>query len=349
VSEATLISYAQNGEDVVLWRALGHVREGRYVDVGACDPVDLSVTKALYDRGWRGVDIDAVPAYVDRLQRARPDNEVVLAAITDREVDTITLHELVGTGLSTLVDETAEAHERAGFQRRDITVPAMSLDAVCEQSKIVGAELHVLKVDVEGAEAEVLRSFDLRRWKPWVVLVEATQPLSTEPAFEDWDPMLTEAGYTFTLFDGVSRYYVAKEHSELGDRLSYPACSLDDYVPVRQHQLDVRVDELTADVTASRQEANRWRNEAVGYWARAVAQVQSSEDAAQAARREADRLRAQVAKVRERLAEAREDRRRLRERVKRLTARINELEHEPPGVGGARGRLRATVKKVTGA
>ena len=34
----TFVSYAQNGEDVVLWRALSHVENGFYVDVGAADP-----------------------------------------------------------------------------------------------------------------------------------------------------------------------------------------------------------------------------------------------------------------------------------------------------------------------
>lgn len=31
----TFISFAQNYEDVMLWRALGQVKDGFYVDVGA--------------------------------------------------------------------------------------------------------------------------------------------------------------------------------------------------------------------------------------------------------------------------------------------------------------------------
>ena len=46
------VSYAQNREDVLLSRVLpGPV--GSYIDVGAADPVELSVTKWFYDRGWR--------------------------------------------------------------------------------------------------------------------------------------------------------------------------------------------------------------------------------------------------------------------------------------------------------
>ena len=55
---AVFISYAKNLEDVVLWRALGEIERGTYVDVGSTHPVRDSATFALYRQGWR---------------RARPD------------------------------------------------------------------------------------------------------------------------------------------------------------------------------------------------------------------------------------------------------------------------------------
>lgn len=53
-----IISYAQNFEDVMLWRALGHIEKGFYVDVGAGDPKLESVTKLFYDMGWNGINIE---------------------------------------------------------------------------------------------------------------------------------------------------------------------------------------------------------------------------------------------------------------------------------------------------
>jgi FkbM family methyltransferase len=341
-----MISCAQNGEDVVLWRALGHVTGGRYVDVRACDPVHLSVTKAVYGRGWRGIDIDPVPEHARRLLGARPGNEVVRAAITDRPGPTVELNEMVGTGLSTLVRETAEEHERAGFRRRSIEVPAATMDSVCEQSHLLEGELHLVKIDFEGAESEVLRSFDLRRWKPWVVLVEATRPLSTEPAHEGWDPLLIDAGYIFTMFDGLSRHYVSPEHPEFVARLSYPACVLDDFVTVRSHELGVRVDALQRHVD-TKSEVTRWRDDALNYWANSVAQVQVSEERSERMRAEAQRARRQLVRVRGTLQEVREDRNRLRGRVRALAERIEERERRSrSGVRSARGRVGAALKKV---
>jgi hypothetical protein len=67
----TFVSYARNGEDVLLNRVFAAADDGFYLDFGAADPVDGSVTKALYDRGWSG--INAVPkAAFARLAAARP-------------------------------------------------------------------------------------------------------------------------------------------------------------------------------------------------------------------------------------------------------------------------------------
>ena len=53
-----LVSYAQHGEDIVLWRAFRNQKTGTYVDVGAFDPTYDSVTRLFYERGWRGINID---------------------------------------------------------------------------------------------------------------------------------------------------------------------------------------------------------------------------------------------------------------------------------------------------
>lgn len=53
-----MISYAQNFEDVMLWRALKHVKKGFYVDVGAWSPDNDSVTRFFYENGWHGINIE---------------------------------------------------------------------------------------------------------------------------------------------------------------------------------------------------------------------------------------------------------------------------------------------------
>jgi hypothetical protein len=94
------ISYAQNYEDVILWRALRDVEKGFYVDVGAADPQEWSVTRAFYDRGWSGINIEPLDEYFDKLTQARP-RDINLRVALGRAAGRRTLHTIAGTGLST--------------------------------------------------------------------------------------------------------------------------------------------------------------------------------------------------------------------------------------------------------
>jgi len=349
VPEEPLVSYAQNGEDVVLWRVLGHVEDGVYVDVGGWDPDEDSVTRLFYERGWRGIDIEPVPDFAAKFRRRRPHNEVVEAVITDQGTDEVVLHRFGTSGLSTVKDELAERHVEAGLAGEDIAVPARRLDDVLGGSSLVGDTIHFLKIDVEGAEAQVVRSVDLQRWRPWVLVIEATEPNSVASSHEEWEPLVLAAGYTFALFDGLSRFYVSPDHPELLERASYPACTLDGYVPVELAELRAGVAGHERELAEARDQAMRWRTQAVTYWANAMARAQAEAEATHRAKRQVERLRGQLAQVRRNLQDVREDRRRLRARAKQLAARLEELEQQQePGARPARQRLRTAVQKVRG-
>ena len=267
VTPAPFVSYAQNGEDVVLWRALGGVSAGRYVEVGANHPRDDSVTRAFYDRGWSGITIEPVPYFADLQRAERPRDHLVQAAITNTGRGQITLHVVPGTGLSTIVDAVSDRHADAGIDHVDLLVPTLRLDDVLAESGRAGEEIHFMLIDVEGAERDVLQSVDLRRWRPWVLVVEATEPNSTVTTHSEWEPGLIAQGYQYCLFDGVSRFYVADEKADrLRAALSYPACVLDNY----------QTPSLTAAMRERRvllQQIAHWRTIALTGWADAVSQA----------------------------------------------------------------------------
>ena len=68
VVSTTFESFSQNGEDVVLWRALHDVGKGRYIDVGANHPELFSVSMGFYQRGWSGITVEPDPAFA-QMQR----------------------------------------------------------------------------------------------------------------------------------------------------------------------------------------------------------------------------------------------------------------------------------------
>ena len=72
-----------------------------------------------------------------------------------------------------------------------------------------------LKVDVEGAEPDVLLNGDWQSYRPRVIVVEALAPYTLAPAWEAWEPFLGKHGYRYVMFDSLNRYYLAEEASEL--------------------------------------------------------------------------------------------------------------------------------------
>ncbi len=273
ITAATFTSYAQNGEDVVLNRVLGGITDGTYIDVGANHPRIDSVSRSFYERGWSGLEVDANPTFEQLFRDERPRDVFIHAAITDTDQAEVTFHVVEGTGLSTLVDSISTEHTKSGLIVTDVTVPALRLDAAIERAKLGNRDIHFLLIDTEGAELEVLRSIDFDLYRPWILVVEATAPGSTAQRHDSWEQLVLDAGYEFCLFDGLSRFYVARERSEgLAHSLSYPVCVFDDYVkagerPVLQENQELkaelaeirgRLEQAVGDVIAIRHSSS-WR------------------------------------------------------------------------------------------
>lgn len=298
----SFVSSAQNGEDVVLWRALHDVGVGRYVEVGANHPTVDSVSRAFYDRGWSGVCVEPLPTFAASFRAARPRDTVVEAAVVDTHEPTVVLNAIQGTGLSTIVDSIGGAHGEQGWEVQRIEVPARRLDDVLAEHAPEG-DLHFLLVDTEGAEASVLATLDLARWRPWVLVIESTAPNSTRQTHGGWEPGVLAGGYEFCLFDGLSRFYVAAEHADrLRDRLSYPACALDDYVTRRDREQVEALATQEREHARLRSEIVRWRGTVLERWAEAAQAAVASPGAGGHPGQEAARLRAELGALQETLS-----------------------------------------------
>lgn len=224
------LSYAQNNEDVLLWRALGDVdpASGFYIDVGASDPVEHSVTKAFYDAGWRGINIEPLPAHAAAFAEQRP-RDLNLAIAAGSAEGSLTLYDVPAVrGWASPDPAVAAMHRAAGHAVAELTVPVRPLAAVCAEH--VRGPIHFLKIDVEGFEGEVLRGMDFGRWRPWVLVIEATLPNSRATCHEGWEHLVTGHGYRFAWFDGLNRYYVAPEHAALLRHFGIQPNVFDDYI-----------------------------------------------------------------------------------------------------------------------
>ena len=211
----------------MLYRALRDVDNGFYIDVGGMDPVIASVTKAFYERGWHGINIEPSEEYSQKLQSERP-RDINLATAVGREPGSICFYEVEHTGDSTTNPEYAQRRLLAGCQVTRREVPCTTLDRICADYGV--ATVHFLKIDVEGSERGVLEGFSFEAIRPWLVVVEATEPNSEREIFAEWEDLLLRRGYRFIYFDGLNRFYAAEEHADLARHFSRPPNWFDQYV-----------------------------------------------------------------------------------------------------------------------
>jgi FkbM family methyltransferase len=256
------ISYAQNYEDVILWRALRDVRQGFYVDIGAADPEELSVTRAFYDRGWSGVNVEPLDEYFEKLKQARPRDTNLKVAV-GREAGIRTLYAIAGTGLSTFDPKIAARHQASGFQVCEIFVPVLTLAKILEDSP-TSPFIHFLKIDVEGAEAEVLEGLNLDRVRPWIIIIEATEPFSTVSTRDMWEQLITDRGYGLAYFDGLNCFYVADEVAALKERLAVPPNFFDDFVRFPEWAIRQEAAKLEQELVSVRANTETIRKESAG-------------------------------------------------------------------------------------
>lgn len=232
----SFLSYAQNFEDVILWRALKETKDGFYIDVGANSPLHDSVTRAFYERGWHGINIEADRDCFDELKEHRP-RDTNLQAFASNEPGVIPFFHICNeTGLSTFDPRIAAGHRAAGYELEERTVPMVTLNHIIELH--APPVIHFLKIDVEGAEKLVLQGIDLSRFRPWVIVVESTLPNSQTPSHDSFEPLLTGAGYQFCYFDGLNRFYVCDEQFEqLAPQIAVPPNAFDGIVRQAEHNL----------------------------------------------------------------------------------------------------------------
>lgn len=201
------VYYGQNREDLILWAFFKDQEKGFYVDVGAHHPVDDSVTKLFYLKGWRGINVEPQIEQFKLLNNDRKEDINLNIGISDSPGE-LKLRSYESSGLSTFSevqkDELSGRIDDPGTSRyKEYSVKVDTLKNIFKKHKV--KKIHFMKVDVEGYEYNVLKGNDWSVFRPEVLCIEA------DHVHKDWRPILEASNYVFAFFDGLNEYYVSKE------------------------------------------------------------------------------------------------------------------------------------------
>lgn len=248
---SVFVSYSANHEDVLLNRIFEKRTSGFYIDVGAAHPMYENDTKALYDRGWSGINIEPNITFYEVLAIERPRDNNLNIAISDT-TGLLIFFEVKNTGLSTCdPDEAARARDK-GFEIFERQVQTETLRDLLEN--IRPPRIDLLKIDVEGFEPNVIRSNDWNRYRPNVILVEATFPETPIRRPDVVGPLLERVGYHRVYFDGLNDYYLENDFVAPEGAFDTPPNIFDRFMPRAHAQLSQERDFLQEETTNLKRE-----------------------------------------------------------------------------------------------
>jgi FkbM family methyltransferase len=167
-------SYSQEGEDMILNRMLGAQQSGFYVDVGAHHPFRFSNTYFFYKKGWRGINIDAMPGSMKLFNQFRSEDINLELPISDTKemLNYYMFNDPALNGFSKELSELRHKQNDNFFIEKEVPLQTHTLAGVLDTHLKKDTIIDFLNVDVEGLDFQVLRSNNWLKYKPKIIMVE---------------------------------------------------------------------------------------------------------------------------------------------------------------------------------
>jgi FkbM family methyltransferase len=165
-------SYSQEGEDMILRRIFQDRDRGFYVDVGAHHPKHLSNTYYFYQKGWTGINIDAMPGSMRLFRKYRPRDINVEAAVANEDAER-TFFIFNGPAVNSFDEQLSRSRESESLRiTQTAQLRTRTLASILQEHLPAGTVIQFLSVDVEGLDLQVLQSNNWQFFRPEWIAVE---------------------------------------------------------------------------------------------------------------------------------------------------------------------------------
>ena len=163
-------SYSNWGLDMLADDFFKNKSKGAYIDVGCHHPFLNNNTYKLYKRGWRGINIDLDFNTIEMFNFFRGYDLNIEAAVsnTHGEKEFYFFHNR--SAINTL-------SEKSGIKAKEVKkIKTITLNSIIENSKYKNEKIDYVSIDVEGHELEVIKGFNLDKYKPNLIILEFIDP-----------------------------------------------------------------------------------------------------------------------------------------------------------------------------
>jgi len=166
-------SYSMDQEDLVIKEYFKEKNKGFYVDVGCYHPLQRSNTMLLYQKGWRGINIDISYFSIKLFKFLRPDDFNLNLAVSNKEGEIDMFFQKKLSQLSTIKENQAKNAFQGNILNKKIL--SKRLTSILDESKYKDQKIDFLNIDVEGADFEALQSLNLNKYSPELICIEVIE------------------------------------------------------------------------------------------------------------------------------------------------------------------------------
>ena len=140
-----------------MWRLFKDQDVGTYIDVGANDPLNNSVSRIFYEQGWH---VEPVRHFYDQHCDLRPLSDNFPFAVSSEErVGSQSFYQFGNDGLSSLRQPTSLIQPGVMAHLSEVKVEVITLKTIIESLAL--SSIDFIKMDIEGEEFNALQGLDL--------------------------------------------------------------------------------------------------------------------------------------------------------------------------------------------
>ena len=162
--------YSQFAEEWIIRDFFRDKRDGVFVDAGANHYRDSSTTYYLAKNlGWSGLAIEPLSQFEADYKTHRPRTTFLPFFLSDVSDETAKMYVLDAHTVVSSSDR--KFTERTGANPREVLVPTITLNDLLPKQGL--EKIDLLSMDIELSEPKALAGFDIKRFRPELVCIEA--------------------------------------------------------------------------------------------------------------------------------------------------------------------------------
>ncbi len=163
-------SYGFEFEDITINKYLKNIKKGFYVDIGAFNPIRGSNTYLLFKKGWSGINIDADENSIKIFNILRRKDYNFNYAISSSKKKKLKLfYEKNSSGVKTTILKFRDLTLK-NFKFKEVKVSTFK--NLIKKTKYYKKRIDFLNIDCEGSDYDVLKSVDIKMYKPKIICIE---------------------------------------------------------------------------------------------------------------------------------------------------------------------------------